>query len=250
MHKENLTIENLSDIRRLLAPSGPLRVGLYPGSPNSFIRGATPEENKGVGFELGRALAQRLDIEFKPVLFPTNGEVLSAAKDHQVDFLLANATAPRAIYLAFTQPVLRIEQGYLIGANVNIDHADTVDRRGVTVGVSAGSTSESVLPSILKHARIISIHNLKDAADRLRSGELQAFATNKAILFELNDQLTGSNVLQGAWGIENISIGIPIGRHAALPYLQTFADDMHKNLLIKHAATRAGLRGLTTEQDT
>jgi len=249
MHKENISTDHLLEIHRLLAPSGALRVGLYPGSPNSFLRGVKPEENKGVGFELGRALAQRLDIEFKPVFFLTNGDVLAAAKDHQIDLLLANATAPRATYLAFTQPVLRLEQGYLVGANVNIDEANALDRRDVTVGVSAGSTSESVLPSILKRARIISVHNLKDAADRLRSGEIQAFATNKAILFELNDQLTGSSVLQGAWGIENISIGIPLERCSALPYLQTFADDMQKNLLIKQAAARAGLRGLTTEQD-
>ena len=247
MHNENISTDQFLEIRRLLAPSGPLRVGLYPGSPNSFIRGVTPEENKGVGFELGRALAQRLDIEFKPVFFPANGDVLAAAKDHHIDFLLANATAPRAIYLAFTQPVLRLEQGYLVGANVNIDEAQALDRADVTVGVSAGSTSESVLPSILKHARIISVHNLKDAAERLLSCEIQAFATNKAILFELNDQLTGSNVLQGAWGIENISIGIPLERCSALPYLQTFADDMQKNLLIKQSPTSSSTLRLTRQ---
>jgi polar amino acid transport system substrate-binding protein len=249
MHKENLLAKNLSDLRRLLAPTGALRVGLYPGSPNSFIRGIAPEQDKGVGYELGRALAQRLDIEFKPVFYTMNGDVLAAAKEHQVDFLLANATAPRATYLAFTQPVLRIEQGYLVGANVNIDGADAIDQQDLTIGVSAGSTSESVLPKILKHARIISVKNLQDAADKLRASEIQAFATNKAILFELSDQLTGSNVLKGAWGIENISIGIPLERHAALPCLQTFADDMHTNLFIKQAAARAGLRGLTTDHD-
>lgn len=248
MPDENNYPANLSDICRLIAPSGALRVGLYPGSPNSFIPGLTPEADKGVGYELGRALAQRLGIAFKPVMYKMNGDVLAAARANQVDFLLANATPTRAAYLAFTQPVLKIEQGYLASAHSNITHIEFIDRPEITVGVSAGSTSESVLPQILKHARIFAVQNLQEAAEKISTGELDAFATNKAILFELCDQLAGSHVLEGAWGIEKISIGIPIERHIALPYIQGFADEMQNNLFIKQAAARAGLRGLAPEQ--
>ncbi|HZP86794.1 MAG TPA: ABC transporter substrate-binding protein, partial [Burkholderiales bacterium] len=38
--------------RRALAPTGKLRVALYVGAPASIVRGATPEESKGVGFDL------------------------------------------------------------------------------------------------------------------------------------------------------------------------------------------------------
>ncbi len=248
MPHENIYPVNLSDISRLIAPSGVLRVGLYPGSPNSFIPGLTTEGDKGVGFELGQALAQRLGIAFKPVIYKMNGDVLAAARANQIDFLLANATPPRAAYLAFTQPVLRIEQGYLVSPHSKIMHKDFIDQPGIKVGVSAGSTSESVLPQILKHAKIFAVQNLQEAAEKIRTGELDAFATNKAILFELCDQLAGSHVLEGAWGIEKISIGIPIERHVALPYIQVFADDLQKNLFIKQAAARAGLRGLTPDQ--
>lgn len=250
MTEENISTKIFSEICHLIAPNGTLRAGLYPGSPNSFIPSTPPQPDKGVGYELGQALAQRLGVEFKPVFFKSNGEVLAAAKDDQVDFLLANATPSRAAYLAFTQPVLRIEQGYLVGANSNIEHADSIDQPHLKIGVSAGSTSESVLPKLLKQASVISADNLKDAADKMRTGIIDAFATNKAILFELCDQLPGSCVLNGAWGIEKISIGIPIQRQSALPYLQVFADDMQKKLFIQQAAIRAGLRGLTPDQSS
>jgi len=94
----------------------------------------------------------------------------------------------------------------------------------------------------------VAVENLKVAVEKMRMNQIQAFATNKAILFELCDQLAGAHVLTQAWGIEKISIGIPIERHSALPYLQTFADQMKKNLFIKNAAARAGLRGLTPDQ--
>ena len=248
MSHENIHPVNISEICRLIAPSGALRVGLYPGSPNSYIPGLTPEADKGVGYELGRALAQRLGIAFKPVIYKMNGEVLAAARANQVDFLLANATPTRATYLAFTQPVLQIEQGYLVSAQSKIAHPDFIDQPEITVGVSAGSTSESVLPQMLRHARIFAVQNLQEAAEKIRTGELDAFATNKAILFELCDQLAGSHVLEGTWGIEKISIGIPIERYIALPYIQGFAHELQKNLFIKQAAARAGLRGLTPDQ--
>ena len=39
--------------RRALAPTGKLRVALYAGAPASIVRGATLDDSKGVGFDLG-----------------------------------------------------------------------------------------------------------------------------------------------------------------------------------------------------
>ena len=61
-----------------LAPSGKLRVGLYPGSPSSLIRGDGKQGDRGVSFELGRALAGAIGAEFEPVVFQSNGELLAA----------------------------------------------------------------------------------------------------------------------------------------------------------------------------
>ena len=243
-------MNNLVELRHLIAPSGALRVGLYPGSPNSFIASEPPAEHKGIGYELGRALARRLDLAFEPVIFKMNGDVLAAAKKSQIDFLLANATPVRNEYLAFSKPVLMIDQGYLVTANSKINSIDLIDQPDIKVGVSAGSTSESVLPCLLQYARIISVKNLHDAAEKMRNGELAAFATNKAILFELSDQLPGSQVLKGAWGLEKISIGIPIARNMALPYIQSFVDDIQKSSFITQAAMRAGLRGITPDHSS
>ena len=247
MPTDHLSADHFLEIRKLIAPSGALRVGLYPGSPNSFIPSEPPAEHRGIGYELGRALAQRLDVAFEPVIFKMNGDVLIAAKNNQIDFLLANATPIRAQYLAFTGPVLVIDQGYLVTTDSSIKSIDLIDQSTIKVGVSAGSTSESVLPTLLRQAKIISVKNLKDAAEKMQNSELDAFATNKAILFELSDQLPGSQVLEGAWGLEKISIGIPIERKMAVPYIQNFVDDIQKSYFIQQAASRAGLRGLTPD---
>src|ERR1019366_8948221 len=57
------------EVRQVLAPTGKLRVGVYPGSPTSMIRDSASGETKGVSFELGKELARRLGVPFEPVVY-------------------------------------------------------------------------------------------------------------------------------------------------------------------------------------
>src|SRR5690606_22586452 len=104
-----------------------------------------------------------------------------------------------------------------------IADAAAVDATGVRVGVSAGSTSEGVLTRDLRQAAVVPVASLDAASQWLARGELDAFATNKAILFEMGDGLPGSRVLAGRWGLESLALGIPKGREEGLALLLEFA---------------------------
>lgn len=228
---------------RLLAPTGRLRVGLYPGSPGSLIVGDSLEEHKGLGYELGRAFAQYLDVVFDPVIFPTNGDILAQAKLELLDFVFVNATSVRAEYLAFAEPILFTDQTYLVGAHCQVQTIEQIDRAGLRVGVSAGSTSEATLPKLLRHAQVVSTDSLEEVVTLLSSVQIDAFATNKTILCELADQLDGARILEGAWGRESIAIGIPKSRAQGLPVLARFCAHIKQNGLLVEAVRRAGMRG-------
>ena len=75
------------DPRQILAPSGKLKAGLYPGTPTSILPNP-PAEPRGVGYELGKELAKRLGVPYEPVVFSKNAEVLAAVKDGSVDVVL------------------------------------------------------------------------------------------------------------------------------------------------------------------
>ena len=85
--------------------------------------------------------------------------------------------------------------------------------------------------------------SLQAAIAMLSRGELDAFATNKAILFEMNDQLRDARVLAGRWGLEHLAIAIPKGRDPGLAWIRQFADEAGAQGLLDRAAARAGLRG-------
>lgn len=50
----------LAEARQILAPSGRLRIAVYPGSPTSLVKLAGQE--RGVTVEIGRELARRLGV--------------------------------------------------------------------------------------------------------------------------------------------------------------------------------------------
>ncbi len=226
-----------------LAPTGKLRVGLYPGTPTSILGDPASGNAKGVGFDLGRALAQRAGVPFEPVVFTKNAEVFAAAKAGAVDMVFTNATPVRRNDLDFSPTVLQVELGYLVPGGSAIRALEQVDRAGVRIGVSEGSTSEATLSRELRNAIVVRTSSLKAAVDLLAAGKLDAFATNKATLFEMAHELPGSRVVDGRWGLESFAIGVPKGRESALPLVNSFVGEAKASGAVARAVERAGLRG-------
>jgi polar amino acid transport system substrate-binding protein len=229
--------------RQALAPTGKLRVAVYPGSPTSMVKDAASGETRGVTWDLGQALAARLQLPFEPVVFARPAEVIEGLKSGKADVTFTNASPARAREVDFTPALLAVEQGFLVPAGSNLINIDEVDRPGMRVGVSTGSTSEGLLTRQAKNLTLLRSPSLKEAVDMLSTGKLDAFATNKAILSELSDQLPGSRILEGRIGLEHMALGIPKGRDAGLPYIRKFAEEVMADGSLQRAVARAGVRG-------
>lgn len=230
-------------VRQALAPTGKLRVGVYPGSPTSMVTDAKTGQKVGVALDLGRELARQLDVPFEPVEFRRVAEVLDAMKAGTVDFTFTNATAARAKDVDFITPLIDLELGYLVPPASRLQGPADVDRPGMKIGVSQGSTSQGTLTKAYQQASVVPVASLKVAAEMLAQGQLDAFATNKAILFEMSDGLPGFRVLDGRWGLEHLAVAVPKGREAGLPYLRKFAEEAKAGGLLRSIVERSGLRG-------
>ena len=231
---------------RILAPTGKLRVGLYPGTPTSILPDAQPDGPRGVGYDLGKEVARQLGVPFEPVVFSKNAEVLEAVKTGAVDMVFTNASAARAKDMDFGPPYLEIELGYLVPRGSPVSTLDNIDIGGFRVGVTTGSSSDAVLSRDLKSAEIVRAATIAAAVDMMAAGQLDAFATNKATLFEMIEKLPGSKVLDGRWGVERHAIAIPKGRDRGRAFVEKFTADAKSEGLVKAAIARAGLRGAMT----
>ncbi|MES2191097.1 MAG: transporter substrate-binding domain-containing protein [Pseudomonadota bacterium] len=231
-------------VRHVLAPSGSLRVGVYTGSPSSLVTDPKTGEQAGVALELGRALGQRLGVPVQVVKFDRVAQVVDAVKTGAVDFTFTNASEARARDVDFTATLLNVELGYLVPANSQIASLAGMDRDGRRLGVSQGSSSQAALAGRYKNkVTLVPADSLKQAQDMLRRGEIEAFATNKGILFEMLDGLPGFKILPGGWGMEHMAVAIPKGREAGMPFVRMFAEDMKSSGQLQSFIARAGMRG-------
>jgi polar amino acid transport system substrate-binding protein len=233
--------------KELLAPTGHLRVGVYPGSPTSMVTVPATGETHGLAYDLGREFAGRLAVPVEYVRFQRVADVISAMKDGQVDFTVTNATPARANDVSFSPPVLAIELGYLVPANSAITRAEEIDRAGIRIGVTRGSTSERTLPARFKNAAIVPAENVKVAVDMFKRGEIDLYATNKPTLFEMSDAMTGARVLEGNWGLEHMAVAFPKGREAGLPFVSRFVSEVKASGLLDQVERQAGLRGAVND---
>jgi polar amino acid transport system substrate-binding protein len=228
------------EIKQALAPTGKLRVG---GSPTSMLRDPASGEVKGVSVDLGKELAKRLGVPYEQVEYRRIAEVIEALKSGAADFTISNASPARAKEVDFTQPLVSIELGYLVPPGSPVSTLADIDQPGIRVGVTQGSTSQSTLPHEFKNAAVVPVPTLNAAIEMFAQRKLDAFATNKAILFEMSESLPGSRVLDGRWGIEQLAIAIPKGRDQGIAYMRDFVEDANAKGLVTRAVERAGLRG-------
>jgi polar amino acid transport system substrate-binding protein len=232
--------------RAALAPTGALRVGVYAGSPTSMVRDAKTGETVGIAHELGAALARDLGVRVQHVEFRRVAEVIDALKAGQVDFTVTNASPARAKDLDFTPTLVQLELGYLVLNASTITAIAEIDRPNVRVGVSEGSSSFAALSKQFQNAKLITAPSLQRAGEMLVKREIDAFATNKGILFELSDKVPNSRILAGRWGEENIAIAIPKGRGDSIAYVKQFSDRAKANGTLAAIVKRSGLRGVVS----
>lgn len=229
--------------RRALAPTGKLRVALYVGAPASIVRGATPEDSKGVGFDLGKELARRIGVPFEPVVYPSPGAIMGGLSSGEWDLTFFGPTPERESVLNFTAPFLVIEHGYLVPVGSPISTIDAVDRPGTRIGAPQGGSVNAFLARTIKNATVIASPSVPAGEEMLKSRKVDVFAANKANLFELSDKLPGSRVLDGRIGADEVAIAVPKGRDTGMAYVQKYVEDAKSEGLVKAAVQRAGLRG-------
>jgi polar amino acid transport system substrate-binding protein len=227
----------------VLAPKGHLRVGVYPGSPTSMVIDPATKQTHGLAHDLGQQFADRLKVPVEYVTFQRVADIVTAIKNGEIDFTVTNATPARANDVSFSQPVIAIELGYLVPASSPILRIDDIDRSGVRIGVTKGSTSERTLPARFKNATIVPAESVKLAIGMFGRGEIDVYATNKPTLFEMSDAMQNARILDGNWSLEHMAIAIPKGREQALPLVETFVRDVQSNGSLDEAEKAAGLRG-------
>jgi polar amino acid transport system substrate-binding protein len=231
-------------VRRVLAPTGKLRVGLI-SVPVHAIRHPYSGELRGVSHDLGSELAARLGVPFEPIMYPNPTAYLAAGQAGGWDVGSLGVAPERQASFDFAQPHLEVDYGYLVPATARIASVSEADRPGVRVALVARSSSDLVLTKELKHASVVRGRDLSALIDLVMMGEAEVIAAQKTNLYDIAPRIPGSRVLEGRPGSEEQALAIPKGRDSiGLAYVREFVQDAKSRGLVQRAIDRAGIRGV------
>ena len=198
---------------------------------------------KGVGFDLGKELARRIEVPFEPVLYPSVAALLDGGKSGAWDLAFVGFSPARAKEWDFTALHMELEFGYLVPGGSSISAMADVDRPGIRVAVQDKSQPEIFLARTLKNAQVVRAASLSATLEMLKSGKADAIFSIKPSLFEASNQLPDSRVLDGRPGVDPHAMAIPKGRDLGVAYARQFIEDAKSGGLVKAAIERAGMRG-------
>src|SRR5580698_11380092 len=133
-----------------LVQSGALRVGLGLGSLTTATRNPATGEVKGPAFELGRALAGRMGIQFVSVEYPRPGAVIDGLRANAWDISVLIVDPVRAGQVDFSNPFLQSDLTYLVAAGSAIQNVADADQPGIRISAPRGDTSDLLLTRALK----------------------------------------------------------------------------------------------------
>jgi len=233
------------EIRQAMAPTGKLRVA-FLSAPIYVTRNAATGELKGVAVDLGKELAQRVNVPFDPVVYANFPELMSGAKSGHWDVALMGVDPERAKTVDFSAPFMNVEQGFLVRAEVAIASASAVDVSGVRVGILEKSSLDALLSQTLKNATIIRARTLAENSALLDAGKTDVMAATKPALFAAAASRPGTRVIDGGLPGDPVGMAVPKGRDAAAArYVGQFVEEAKAQGMVQAAIERAGLRGVT-----
>jgi ABC-type amino acid transport substrate-binding protein/CheY-like chemotaxis protein/HPt (histidine-containing phosphotransfer) domain-containing protein len=165
---------NLSEAeKQWLQQHRSLRIAVDPNfAPYEFIDKSG--NHQGVSADFLKVIARRLDVSFNQVPVESWAQALQMAHDREVDILpLANRTAEREAYLAFTKPYL-ISQRHIITRRQSQEIQMESDLPGHTLALPTGYSINAVIRSRWPGAKIVETPDIPSALQQVSFGAADA----------------------------------------------------------------------------
>jgi polar amino acid transport system substrate-binding protein len=232
------------DVKKELAPSGKLRVGLNYGNFLLVLKDSADGSPNGIAPDLGRELGKRLGVPVEFVKFPEAGQLADGVRDDKCDVGFLGAEPQRANEIAFTKAYLEIPVTFLVPPGSNIRSIGEVDQKGVRIAVSDRSAYDLYLSRNLKHATLVRANGIEGSYQAYLKDKLEVLAGLKPRLASDAEKVPGSRVLEGQITGVQQACGTTKKRIAGAKYLQEFIEDVKRSGLVAKTIDKHGVKGV------
>jgi polar amino acid transport system substrate-binding protein len=229
--------------KQSLTPTGKLRVAMLATNPSYATKDPVTGELKGPSVDFGRHVAQRLGVAMEPVTYRTISEVVGSATKGEWDLVAVGVNPDRQKVIDFAAPHAQSESGYLVKGAAIASMGD-VDRPGVRVVVLERGDSDIFLTQLLKNATLVRVKSQGEAVEALNTGKADVHANVKTNLIPAARQVPSGRILDGAWQVQPIAFGVPMGKETSAKYVKRVVDDLKATGAMREMIEKAGVPGL------
>jgi polar amino acid transport system substrate-binding protein len=221
-----------------LAPTGKLRVGIMYTNPVVASRDANGNLG-GLSVALARELGRRLGTPVELVGYENTKHMMADLKRGAWDIAFT-AIAPDAVDIDYSPPYLEAEGTFLVPGASAFRGIEDVDREGIRVAVSGGSSLDSNLTRILKRAELVRIPGAVAAFELFRADKADVLAGVRQRLAAVAPQIPGSRILDGRFMVIENAVAIPKNHTAGASYVRSFVEDVKASGLVLQLMTGDG----------
>jgi polar amino acid transport system substrate-binding protein len=225
-----------------IAGPGALRLALFP----SFFYRKDPAsgEPRGVGIEIARALASRIDVALQPTEYPSPPKVVEALAAGAADVALLGIDPVRGRDVDFSPPLLVAEFTYLVRDNSAAHTIADADRPGVRIALVRHHAMDTALRGKLVRAEPVYADTPDAAFELFREGRAEVLAGIRPGLLMYAGKMHGTRVLDDQYGRNVIALAVKKGNAARLSFVTEFTGEARADGTVTRAIESAGLRGV------
>jgi polar amino acid transport system substrate-binding protein len=235
-------------VREQLIPTGKLRVGvaagLTPGTGNVAIdpAGGPP---RGIGAELGAALARKLGVEVEWVTHLNSGDLTDVGATGAWDVAFMPVDEARKQKLDFGAAHIVLQSIWMVGPGSPIRTLADVDKPGTRVVGVENTASSRAAQRYLKNVTVGLVKSTDEGFALLRAGKVDVTGGSRESLVVLSRSLPGSRVLDGGYFNSYVAVAVPKGRPAALAYASAFVEEAKESGLVRRTLDSFGMQTST-----
>ena len=226
-------------ISKKLAPSGVLRVGL---NMSNFLLVNSKDSNgfpDGVSPDIGKKLAEELNLNCKLVQFEKPGLLADAVNDDQWDVGNIAYEKERGKTIDFSDPYVNIDANFIFRSKENFNSNNDINSSGIKIAVVERSAYDLWLTENFKKANLIKVNTIESSHKLFRLGEVDVLAGLKPKLTEELKNNVDFKIISNPFTHIKQSIGIKKGNPDVLNFLNQFIYKLIKegyieSLLKKH----------------
>ena len=229
----------MKTISKKIAPTGELRVGLNMSNfllINSKGLNGLPD---GVSPDIGKKLAEELNVSCKLVQFERPGLLADAVNDDRWDIGNIAYEKERSKTIDFSDPYVNIDANFIFRNKYSFKSNEEINSSGIKIAVVERSAYDLWLSDNFKNAELIKVKTIDGSHKIFREGSVDVLAGLKPKLMEELKTNNDFKIISNPFTYIKQSIGIKKGNPEILEFLNVFISKIIKegyveSLLKKH----------------